>query len=67
MDGVLPQPLPFPESDRLVNLWESNLKQNIPRMIAAPANYYDWRTQNRVFSNIGAYEGATFNLAAAGN
>ena len=39
------------------------MKRNIPRMVAAPGNYYDWRTQNQVFSTIGAYQGSTFNLA----
>jgi putative ABC transport system permease protein len=32
-------------------------------MSAAPANYYDWRKQNQVFSELGAYQGNTFNLA----
>ena len=63
VDGVLLRPLPFPRSDRLVNVWENNQKRNIPRMVVAPANYYDWRPQNQVFSAIGAYQGNTFNLA----
>jgi putative ABC transport system permease protein len=63
VDGVLLRPLPFPRSDRLVNVWESTQKRNIPRLVAAPGNYYDWRTQNQVFSAIGAYEQNTFNLA----
>ncbi|HEY2015284.1 MAG TPA: ABC transporter permease [Bryobacteraceae bacterium] len=64
IDGVLLRPLPFPGSDRLVNLWETNQKRNIPRMVAAPGNYYDWRTGNQVFSAVGAYQGSTFNLGS---
>jgi putative ABC transport system permease protein len=67
IDGVLLRPLPFPHSERLVNVWESNLKRNLPKMPAPPGNYYDWRAQNQVFSAIGAYQQNTFNLAAADN
>jgi putative ABC transport system permease protein len=63
MDAVLLRPLPFPHPDRLVNVWETNLVRNIPKMSAAPANYYDWRKQNQVFSELGAYQANTFNLA----
>jgi putative ABC transport system permease protein len=65
VDGVLLRPLPLPQSDRLVNVWESNEKRNLPKMVAAPANYYDWRAQNNAFPAIGAYQQNNFNLAAA--
>src|SRR5574340_1564222 len=64
IDGVLLRPLPFPRSDRLVNVWENNLQRNLPKFVVAPANYYDWRVQNRVFSAMGAYLQNTFNLAS---
>ena len=64
IDGVLLRPLPFPRSDRLVNVWENNLQRNLPKFVVAPANYYDWRVQNRVLSAMGAYLQNTFNLAS---
>ncbi|HTA69528.1 MAG TPA: ABC transporter permease [Bryobacteraceae bacterium] len=64
IDGVLLRPLPFPHSERLVNVWENNLKRNIPRFSVAPANYYDWQKQNQAFSALGAYQQNTFNLAS---
>src|SRR5579862_525118 len=64
IDGVLLRPLPFPHSERLVNVWENNLKRNLPRFVVAPANYYDWRKQNQAFSVLGAYQQNTFNLAS---
>src|SRR5579864_5322832 len=64
IDGVLLRPLPFPRSERLVNVWESNLTRNIPKFGAAPANYNDWRVQNQVFAALGAYFQSTFNLAS---
>src|ERR1700730_15002995 len=62
--GVLLRPLPFPRSERLVNIWENDLKRNIPRFVVAPANYYDWRKQNQSFSALGAYQQNTCNLAS---
>ncbi len=63
IDGVLLRPLPFPRSDRLVNVWENNFVRNLPTFPVAAANYYDWKKQNQVFSALGAYQGSTFNLA----
>ena len=63
-DGILLHPLPFPQSDRLVNVWESAPERNIPRMVVAPGNYFDWRTQAQSFAAIGAYQQATYNLAS---
>jgi putative ABC transport system permease protein len=67
VDGVLLRPLPFPRSEQLVNVWETNPGRDLPRMPAAPGNYYDWRSQNRSFSAIGAYQMGTFNLASGGS
>jgi putative ABC transport system permease protein len=66
VDGVLLRPLPFPDAAALVNIWESNDKRGTPKLVAAPANYYDWRAQSGDFSAIGAYQQAAFNLAAVG-
>lgn len=65
IDGVLLRPMPFPNSERLVNVWETNLSRNLTKFVVAPANYYDWRKLNRVFSGMGAYQSFTFNLASA--
>ncbi|HLG99104.1 MAG TPA: ABC transporter permease [Bryobacteraceae bacterium] len=63
IDGVLLRPLPFAHPERLVNVWETNFVRNLPQFPVAPANYYDWRKQNKVFSALGAYQGSTFNIA----
>ena len=64
IDGVLLRPLPYAHPEQLVNVWESDLKRNLPRLVAAPGNYYDWVKQNQVFSAMGAYQQSTFNLAS---
>jgi predicted permease len=63
IDQVLLRPLPFPRADRLMNVWETNWKRNIPNFSAAPANYYDWRSKTTSFSVMGAYQQNTFNLS----
>ena len=67
IDGVLLRPLPFPQPEQIVNVWETNLKRNFTKFPVAPGNYYDWRTQNHVFADIGAYQQSTFNLASNEN
>jgi len=62
VNGVLLRPLPFPNSDRLVNLWETSPKRNIPKFTVTPANYYDWKVESDVFTSMGAYQQSTFNL-----
>jgi predicted permease len=64
IDGVLLRPLPFPSPERLVKVWETNPIRNFPKFPVAPANYFDWRKQNQVFSAMGAFQANAFNLAS---
>jgi len=52
VDAVLLRPLPYPQSDRLMNLLESNPKNGWPRFSASPANFLDWRNQSRSFEKL---------------
>ena len=56
VNGVLLQPLPLEDPDRLVMVWESRLEEpGHPSNVISPANYTDWRKVTpRVFSSIGA-------------
>src|SRR5260370_26379264 len=67
IDGVLLRPLPFPQPEHLANVWETDFKRNLPKFLVAPGNYYEWRAQNRVFADLGAYQQNTFNLATNEN
>ncbi len=45
--AVLLRPLPYPEADRLVELFESNLKDGVPAMRASALNYLSWAERSQ--------------------
>ena len=45
-DAVLLRPLPYPETDRVVVLWEGNPRQQTLLELSYP-NFLDWRTVER--------------------
>src|SRR5262245_44216842 len=52
VDAVLLRPLPYHDPDRLVAVWEDASRIGFPRNTPAPANYFDWKTQNHVFEDV---------------
>jgi predicted permease len=64
-DFVLVRPLPYPESDRLVKLWEG--VPGYSRIEASPANYRDWKSAGTVFESMGAYVPVELNLVGEGD
>ena len=66
VDAVLLRALPFGEPNQLVMIWEDASFAGFPRNTPAPANYADWKSQNRVFSEMAAFEDQAFNLIGDG-
>jgi len=65
INGVLLRPLPFPEPDRLVRVYE--IVPQYGRFSVAPASFLDWRQQNTVFERIaGFYENSATLIGAGG-
>jgi putative ABC transport system permease protein len=64
--AVVLQPLPYPEAERLVRLWESNPGRGWPEFSASVPNFEDWRMQQSVYEELAAYEFTTFNLTGDG-
>ena len=62
-DFVLIRPLPFPEGDRLVKVWQST--PGYGRMEASPANFRDLKLLTRSFVSMGAYTTSAANLVGA--
>jgi len=65
VNDVLLKPLPYREPDRLMNVWENNLRQGWHKDVVTPADFVDWRSQNRSFESMAAYTGRGFNLSGA--
>jgi MacB-like periplasmic core domain len=64
VNGVLLNPLPYPQPDRLVALY-SRAYQFEKASISYP-NFLDWSQQNHSFSSIAAFRGYTFTLTGMG-
>ncbi|HEX4915384.1 MAG TPA: ABC transporter permease [Vicinamibacterales bacterium] len=54
VNAVLIEPLPFPDSNRLVQVWRSELPALTYGSASYP-RYLDWRRQQRVFTDLGAW------------
>jgi len=65
-DRVLIRPLPFPDSDRIVKLWESTPESGRQNVVSAP-NYRDWRRMSSSFESMGAYTGERMTLRGHGD
>ena len=64
-DHVLIRALPFPESGRLVNLWEA--PPGYSRVELSPANYRDWQKSSTAFESMGAHTNISANLVGHGD
>ncbi len=65
--SVLLQPLPYENSEQLVWIWESNERNDIPFEPASVPNFYDWKEQNQVFSDMAAFVPIRRVLTASGD
>ncbi len=60
--SVLLRPLPFPEPEQLVELWESRLDRGFTTASFTRANFWDIHDQNRTLQDMGALEWTSVNL-----
>jgi putative ABC transport system permease protein len=82
VDAVMLQPLPYPEPDRLLSLWEENVGQGpnnsntsgqhltsgaLPsRMTVSAANLMDYRTQKNSFESLTGFAVTGMNITESG-
>ena len=64
-NAILLGTLPYPDSDRLVLLWEGDRDTPSQSTIVAAPVYEDWRRMNRSLESIAIWEHLTFNVAAS--
>jgi predicted permease len=65
--AVVLRPLPFPDPDRLVLLWDDLTARRGPdRVNPTPADFVAWKEQSRSFSDMAAFIPETYNLTGTG-
>jgi putative ABC transport system permease protein len=64
--AVLLSPLPYPQSERLVWVRESNPGADIPDEPASAPNFNDWRTQTAGFEGLTAYSDTGLTITGDG-
>ena len=67
VDGVLVQPLPFSDPDRLVELNESHPPSGIRRAGLSYANLRDWRERSRSFTSVTGVQLLSLAIADRGD
>jgi putative ABC transport system permease protein len=55
INGILLKPLPYPESERLVSVWQSAPGIGITDLTLSPSDYFTFREENRSFQEIGLW------------
>lgn len=66
VDAVLLRALPYRDADRLVTVWEHNKRRGNTQNVINLGNFYDWKTQNRVFEDMATFFDLTANLTSGG-
>ncbi len=51
--AVFLRPLPFPQQERLVTVWQVDLKTPDIRQRVVPANFVDWQAHSQSFESLG--------------
>ena len=66
LNGVLLKPLPYPDPDRLVGVWETAHLQGMQEVNASPATYFTFREESRTFQDIGLWRYDSVNITGTG-
>jgi putative ABC transport system permease protein len=66
LDRVVLRPLPYPDADRLVVIWETNEARGLGRERLSPVNFGDYRALSHVFEDAAAWWHPQVNLTETG-
>ena len=66
VNTVLLRPLPYPEPERLVMVWEQQLERGNAVRPVRPANFFDWKDRVASFSDIAWSRDGMFALTGDG-
>jgi len=56
VDAVLLKPLPFPQAERLLVVYEKNASMNRFRLMVAPGNFWEWQRQSHTLQALAALQ-----------
>ncbi len=66
LSGVLLRPLPYPDSDRLVGVWETAPGLGWQDADASPSTYFTFREESRTFQDIGLWRTDSVSVTGIG-
>ncbi|HET9528779.1 MAG TPA: ABC transporter permease [Blastocatellia bacterium] len=66
VNSMLLRPLPFKDSENLLQVWETQESKGRYKIPASYPNFKDWKEQSQVFEDVIAYTEWSFNLTGAG-
>jgi putative ABC transport system permease protein len=61
INAVVLRPLPYPDSDHLVQIYETDTAHGITTAPISPYNFEDWQKQQRAFQEMAAYDFDSFS------
>jgi len=64
VNTILLRPLPYPDEDRLVQIWGSTPAKNVPFHAVFYRDAVEWRRQSRSLESLAAVMGGAVNLVA---
>src|SRR5688500_6673926 len=67
IDSILLRPLPFPQSDRLVTIFNTYPKAGVERDGSSLTNYYERRRHITAFSSLSSYRDGTEVVGETGS
>jgi len=62
VNAVLLRPLPYSQPDKIMQLWEVNLRTGAKDGSVSPYNFIDWQQRNTTFECMSAYRYANLSL-----
>ena len=65
INSIILHPFPYPNLDRIMTVWETIPRLRLEQAGVAPANFADFKTQNRSFDELAAYRPWNVNIIRA--